>query len=124
MITVVEIFDDVNLAEEASSYLLANEFVQENIDVHTNGIQTDEHDKIGAFFGSLIDDEQQAAHFASLGRQGTIVTVHARSAREAQEAADALNNYGAINVDANDNNPTHTQTIERIVADDKRLKGA
>jgi hypothetical protein len=124
MITVIGIFEDANLAEEASSYLLGNEFTGENIDIHTNGQQTDEHDRIGAFFSHLIDDEKKAARFASLGRKGSIVTVHALSAREAQEAVDTLNNYGAINVDASDDSPSHTQMIERIVADDKRLRGA
>jgi hypothetical protein len=123
MITVIGIFDDVNLAEEASSYLLANEFTSENIDIHTHGDQTDEHNRIGDFFNHLIDDEKKAEHFASLGRNGSIVTVHAVSAREAQEAADALNNYGALDVNASDDSPSHSQMIERIVADDKRLKG-
>ncbi|RYU92172.1 hypothetical protein EWM62_01685 [Mucilaginibacter terrigena] len=124
MITVIGIFDDVNLAEEVSSYLLGNGFTSENIDIHTHGDQTDEHDRIGAFFTNLIDDEKQARHFASLGRSGSIVTVHANSTREAQEAADALNNYGAIDVNASDDSPSHSQMIERIVADDIRLRGA
>lgn len=123
MITVIGIFDDVNLAEEVSSYLLGNEFTSENIDVHTSGNQIDEHNRIGDFFSHLIDDEKKAAHFAMLGRNGSIVTVHAVSAREAQEAADALNNYGAIEVNAEDDSPSHSQMIERIVANDKRLRG-
>src|SRR4051812_34017211 len=102
MITVIGIFDDANLAEEASLYLLGNEFTNENIDVHTQGEQTDEHNRIGDFFSQLMDDEKQAEHFATLGRKGSIVTVHAVSAREAQEAADTLNNYGAIEVNAED----------------------
>jgi hypothetical protein len=124
MITVIGIFEDPTLAEEASSYLLANEFTSENIDIHTSSQQTDQPDRVGDFFSHLIDDEKQAAHFASLGRSGSIVTVHALSTREAQEAADTLNNYGAINVDAADDSPSHTQMIERIVASDKRLRGA
>jgi hypothetical protein len=123
MITVIGIFEDANLAEEASLYLLANEFISENIDIHTNGQQTDQPDRVGDFFSHLIDDEKQAAHLASLGRNGSIVTVHATSTREAQEAADTLNNYGAINVDAADDSPSHTQMIERIVAHEKRLRG-
>ena len=125
MITVIGIFEDINLAEEASSYLLGNEFTSENVDVHTNGQQTDEHDRIGSFFTHLIDDENRAAHFATLGRKGSIVTVHALSTREAQEAADTLNNYGAITVDAADEGAegSRSQVIERIVDGDKRLRG-
>jgi hypothetical protein len=124
MITVIGIFDDVNLAEEASLYLLGNEFTSENIDIHTLGDQMDVNNRIGLFFNHLIDDENQADHFATLGRKGSIVTVHAVSAREAQEAADALNNYGAMEVNAEDDSPSHSQMIERIVADDKRLRGS
>ena len=124
MITVIGIFEDINLAEEASSYLLGNEFASENIDIHTNGLQTNEQeDRVGDFFSHLIDDEKQAAHFASLGRKGSIVTVHAISPREAQEAVDVLNNYGAIDVNASDDSPSRSQMIERIVDDSKRLRG-
>lgn len=121
MITVIGIFEDANLAEEASSYLLANEFLEENVDLHTSGASPASHDRVGDFFSHLIDDEQKAGHYASLGRQGTIVTVHASSTREAQEAADALNNYGAIDVNAADDSPSHRQFIERIVEPGKRL---
>ncbi|MBB3970743.1 hypothetical protein [Mucilaginibacter phyllosphaerae] len=123
MITVVGIFEKAELAEEASSYLLANEFTNENIDLHPHQQQAEGPDRIADFFNHLIDDEKQAAHFASLGRNGSIVTVHAVNAREAQEAVDALNNYGAINVDAADDSSSHSQLIERIVDQDKRLKG-
>jgi hypothetical protein len=124
MITVIGIFEDINLAEEASSYLLGNEFTSENIDIHTNGQQTNEQkDRVGDFFSHLIDDEKQAAHFASLGRKGSIVTVHAISPREAQEAVDVLNNYGAMDVNASDDSPLRSQIIERIVDDNKRLRG-
>jgi hypothetical protein len=123
MITVIGIFESINLAEEASSYLLGNEFTSENIDIHTNGQQTNEQDRVGDFFSHLIDDEKQAAHFASLGRKGSIVTVHAISPREAQEAVDVLNNYGAIDVNASDDSSSRSQIIERIVDDNKRLRG-
>ena len=122
MITVIGIFDDASLAEEASLYLLGNGFINDNIDIYTSAKQSDEHNRIGDFFNHLIDDENQAAHFATLGRTGSIVTVHAVSAREAQEAADTLNNYGAMEVNAEDDSPSHSQMIERIVADDKRLR--
>lgn len=123
MITVIGIFENEELAEEASSYLLGNEFTSENIDIHTNGDQVSKRDRIGDFFSHLFDDEKQAAHYASLGRKGSIVTVHAISPREAQEAVDVLNNYGAMDVDASDNSSSRSQMIERIVDDNKRLRG-
>jgi hypothetical protein len=123
MITVIGIFENEGLAEEASSYLLGNEFSSENIDIHTNGDQVSDQDRIGDFFSHLFDDEKQVAHYASLGRKGSIVTIHAISTREAQEAADVLNNYGAMDVNASDDSSSHSQMIERIVDDGKRLRG-
>ncbi|MES2265935.1 MAG: hypothetical protein V4520_04185 [Bacteroidota bacterium] len=122
MITVVGIFENAELAEEASSYLLANGLVSENVDVHTPSGQPEGHDHIGNFFSQLIDDTNKAEHYASLARNGSIVTVHAQSTREAQEAADTLNNYGAIDLNASDDSPSHSQMIERIVATDVRLR--
>jgi hypothetical protein len=50
MITVVGIFEDERLAEEAGSYLLANEFTNENIDIHTHGNHTDDYGPGKRFF--------------------------------------------------------------------------
>lgn len=124
MITVIGIFDNAGTAEEVSSYLLANGLMQENVDVHTHNGQPDEHDHVGNFFSQLVDDSNKAEHLATLARSGTVVTVHAQSTREAQEAADALNNYGAIDVNASDDSPSHSQMIEKIIADDRRLRGS
>jgi len=118
MITVIGIFDDPQLAEDAALYLEANDFIEENIDVHTSGNNTNEHGRVGDFFSHLLDDEKEAAHYATIGRQGTIVTVHAVSTREAQEAIDVFNTYGAIDVNA-----MNSKVIERIVDADKRLRG-
>ena len=123
MITVIGIFEDENLAEEASSYLLANGLVSENVDVYSHPGQPEGNDHIGNFFSQLVDDTNKAEHYASLARNGSVVTVHAQSTREAQEAADTLNNYGAIDLNASDDSPSHSQLIERIVADDMRLRG-
>jgi len=123
MITVIGIFDDVNLAEEASSYLLANDFKSEDVDLHTSGPNPAEPSRVGDFFSHVFEDEKEAAHYASLGRNGTIVTVHAISTREAQEAVDALNNYGAIDVNAaNETAASHSQVVERYVEESRRLR--
>ena len=123
MITVIGIFDRTELAEQASSYLLANEFEYEDVDIHTSEPDTDKEDRIGAFFTHLFDDERKAAHYASLGRKGSVITVHALSVREAQEAVDALNNHGAIEVEADEQgNGTRSEMIERVIEQSKRLK--
>jgi hypothetical protein len=130
MITVIGIFEDVNLAEQVCEYLLGNEFTDEQLDIHTHGNSTDHEtdaaDRISSFFNHLFDDEDEARAHATAGSKGTIVTVHAPSARLAQEAVDALNNHGAIDVNAFDENPgtgTRSRLVERVVDEDKRLKG-
>lgn len=120
MITVIGIFADPALAEQAADYLLANEFEGENIDIHTDSQGQAETDRVGDFFGHLYDDVDQAGHYASLARQGTVVTVHAASVREAQEAVDVFNNHGAIEVNADEG---RSLVIEQVVPTEKRLKG-
>jgi hypothetical protein len=126
MITVIGIFKNAELAAEASLYLLANEFESENIDVHTSGSDAAGQVRVGDFFKHIYEDGKRAAHYASLGRQGTVVTVHAISAREAQEAVDVLNNYGAVDLNATEENPggaeSRSQVIERIIAPENRLR--
>jgi hypothetical protein len=120
MITVIGIFADPALAEQAADYLLANEFEDENVDRHTYDPTRSEEDRIGGLFNHLYEDQGEAEHYASLARNGTIITVHALSTREAQEAVDAFNNHGAINVDAND---SRSLLIEKIVVPELRLRG-
>ncbi|MCO5934941.1 hypothetical protein NAF17_05280 [Mucilaginibacter sp. RB4R14] len=91
--------------------------------MYTRGGQPDEHDHIGNFFSQLVDVDNKAEHFVSLACNGSVVTVHAQSTREAQEAGDALNNYGAIDVNVSDDSSSHSQLIERIIAVNMRLRG-
>ena len=119
MITVIGIFADPGLAEQASDYLLANEFEAENIDIHTDAEGQAETDRIGDFFGHLYDNVDEAGHYASLARQGTVVTVHAASTREAQEAVDVFNNHGAVEVNADEG---RSLVIEQVVEPGKRLR--
>ncbi|MDB5029455.1 MAG: hypothetical protein JWP71_176 [Mucilaginibacter sp.] len=120
MITVIGIFADPALAEQAGDYLLANEFESENVDLHTAGDSVAETDRVGNFFGHLYDDVAEASHYASLGRNGTIVTVHAASTREAQEAVDVFNNHGAMEVNADEG---RSLTVNQVVEEKHRLKG-
>jgi predicted SnoaL-like aldol condensation-catalyzing enzyme len=119
MITVVGIFQEFNLAEDASLYLLANDFLEENIDLHP----VDEKDKVEDFFNQLFEDKAEAAaHFAA-AHDGTIVTIHTLSIREAQEAVDVLNNYGALDVTIPGSQIALSRIVERAVNDSVRLRG-
>lgn len=120
MITVIGIFADPNLAEQASDYLLANEFESDNVDLHTHSENTAGTDRVGSFFSHLYNDADEAGHYASLGRDGTVVTVHAASTREAQEAVDVFNNHGAIEVNADE---SRSLIVNQVVEQSRRLRG-
>ncbi len=121
MITVIGIFEDFELAEEASSYLLANDFKSEDIDIHTSAKEANtEH--VTGFFNHLFEDADTAAVHIEAGLKGTIVTVHAPSIREAQEAVDVMNNYGAIDVNIPGTAEVFSRIVERPVNKIFRLK--
>jgi hypothetical protein len=122
MITVIGIFADVDLAEQASEYLLANEFEPENVDMHTQSSGEAETDRVGNFFGHLFDDEHEAEHYASLGRNGTVITVHAANTREAQEAVDVFNNHGAIEVNLDEPASNRTLVLNKLIEHSRRLR--
>ena len=62
----------------------------------------DSSDGIGGFFRHLFgDDDDEVTRYSEAGRKGTIVTVHARTADEAEAAARILDNFGAVDVNEN-----------------------
>ncbi|RYF66175.1 MAG: DUF2382 domain-containing protein, partial [Cytophagaceae bacterium] len=113
--TVIGVFDDASDAQNAVDQLVSNGFSRDSIDVSaqtssnyndstTTRVDRDDDDDnnggIGGFFSSLFgsdsDDSRKYSHVAS---RGTIVTVHAQSSDEAEQAADLLDEYGAVDVD-------------------------
>lgn len=110
--TVIGIFEYTNEAQEAKSYLLANGFSNENVDINTSGSYgegtttktTSEGseegygDRISNFFGNLFESDHDASVHTEAARKGTIVTVHAKDSKSAQEALEILDNYGAVDV--------------------------
>jgi hypothetical protein len=117
MITVIGIFEDYKLAEEAASYLLGNEFEKENIDLYSGPPE-----KVTEFFKHLFEDEQQAAAHVAISGNATIVTVHALNTREAQEAADVFSNYVAIDVSIPGSSEVLSRIVEKAVNHNVRLK--
>lgn len=107
------------MAEDASLYLLANDFLEENVDLHP----VEETDRVEEFFYHLFEDDKEAAAHLIAAHNGTIVTIHTLSIREAQEAVDVLNNYGALDVTIPGTEKTLSRIVERAVNDSVRLRG-
>jgi len=110
--TVIGVFDNQSEAQAAVAQLMSNGFTREYIDVAGQGTsssgdayntsQRDDNsigDKVGNFFGSLFNNHDDAHSYSQVARQGTTVTVHARSADEAARAASLLDQYGAVDLD-------------------------
>ncbi|NIJ52118.1 YsnF/AvaK domain-containing protein [Dyadobacter arcticus] len=109
--TVVGIFEYESDAQEAQNYLLANGFADGDVDIKTASYKSetdtapvkddndDVMDRIGNFFKDLFDgDEEETKRYSEAGKRGTIVTVHAATAAEAEAAAAILDEYGAVDV--------------------------
>lgn len=112
--TVIGIFDYTSEAQEAVGYLVNNGFSRSDIDLssradagshadagnHADTANTtdDDDDSIGGFFSNLFGSSDDADKYTEVGRKGSIVTVHAKTDQEAENAAKILDNYGAIDV--------------------------
>jgi len=108
--TVIGIFDYTSEAQEAVNHLVNNGYNRENVDISSRSAETegasistnsnqDHHDgSIGGFFSNLFGAGDDADRYTEVGRKGSIVTVHAKSADEAEAAARILDNFGAIDV--------------------------
>ena len=98
--TVIGIFENTDAAQEAKAYLVANGFNNSNVDINASGntLGDGTSNKIGGFFSHLFEDSNDAQAHTAAGRTGTIVTVHAQSANEAEKAMAALDNFGAVDV--------------------------
>lgn len=106
--TVIGIFENTNLAQEAKAYLEANGFSSENVDI-SNGSSAYNNtgetggeegfgDKISNFFSNLFEDEDEAASHTEAARKGVTVTVHAQGEAQTLQAVQILDNYGAVDV--------------------------
>lgn len=127
--TVVGIFEYTSEAQEAQKYLLANGFSDGQVDIKVSSTlsntQVADHedagDKIGNFFKGLFgDDDEEVNRYSEAGRKGTIVTVHAKTADEAEVAARVLDNYGAVDVNETSGsyNPTNIYSDNTTVGSD------
>lgn len=111
--TVIGIFDYTSEAQEAVNHLVNHGFSREDIDLSsraetetitstttTDYVDPDANSGVSGFFSNLFGTTEDATKFTEVGSKGSIVTVHAKSADKAEEAARILDNFGAIDVDA------------------------
>jgi len=104
--TVIGIFENFSQAQDAKSHLLANGFTDREVDIirkKAGDSDTDNDeglgDRISNFFKNLFSNEDEAASHIAAGKRGNVVTVHAGSREQAEQASEILNSYGAIDVD-------------------------
>ena len=109
--TVVGIFDNYTEAQQALQQLISSGISEDRIDIttpDTSGTSTtggysnydNDNDGISNFFSNLFGgDEDNARRYTEVGRRGSIISVHAHSAQEAESAARILDQYGAVDVD-------------------------
>ncbi|QMU27921.1 YsnF/AvaK domain-containing protein [Adhaeribacter radiodurans] len=126
--TVIGIFDNSTEAQQALQQLISSGISQDRIDISTPGAtgnsstdystgsttssysgsttsgyntDRDDDDSVSNFFRNLFgsDDDDNVRTYSEVGRRGSIITVHAQSATEAESAARILDQYGAVDVD-------------------------
>lgn len=104
--TVIGFFKNATDANNAVDVLLTRGFEDSNVDVAANYAShenTDDSrdfsDKVKNFFRSMFGDDDKANKYSQVARNNFMVTVHAFSNDEAENAADILDECGAIDVD-------------------------
>lgn len=103
--TVIGFFRNTSDANDAVNALKHEGFEPENIDVSSESGRSREDNnkeersgKIGGFFKSLFNDNDDANLYSKAARENTLVTVHASGVDEAEKAADVLDSHGAIDI--------------------------
>jgi len=115
--TVIGIFNAADEARNAVQQLLQNGYNNNEVDYSgssTNYSGTDTHDDnesgIGRFFKNLFGDNDESKRYSNAARNRYLVTVHATSDEQAQRAADLLDDYGAINVDTDEDSEAYNSS--------------
>lgn len=98
--TVVGVFEDVGRAEQAVQELINNGFYESNIDLSRSskgsGTQSNDSDGISRFFSNLFGENDQVKSYSTVAERGAVVTVHAQSRKEAEQAVYILDMYDAV----------------------------
>lgn len=120
--TLVGLFDKSSAAYQAVQQLLMNGFTEADVDVSTtdsasigsdNEVDSGDENESGftKFFKNLFgDDDDDVQRYSSAARGKSIVTVHAKSDDEAENAAGILDGNGAADVDQDAAGGTYSGT--------------
>ena len=102
--TVIGVFDNVRMAEDAAQELIYHGFNSNNVDISSTSetqVSKKEHKEgISRFFDNLFGDSDESRNYSEVGQRGAVVTVHTQSMDEADLASKILDQYGAV--DANE----------------------
>ncbi|PKV62412.1 YsnF/AvaK domain-containing protein [Pontibacter ramchanderi] len=107
--TVIGIFKEGIDAQAAVQKLESTHHIgREKVDIanpaslsnrHVGSSTTTDKDNVSGFFGSLFGQNEEATKHTQAARKGWVVTVHADSRKEAEQAAAVLDSCGAVDVD-------------------------
>lgn len=105
-LTVIGIFDKHSEAQQAVDQLISNGFDRSEVDFSAQMGEFADADEqtatldegVGNFFSSMFDDEDDAHRYARAATRRSVVTVHARTDERAEQAANILDDNGAIDV--------------------------
>jgi len=97
--TVIGLFRTLTDAQQAIDQLVTNGFSRTDIDLsHKDTEVKKDEDSISRFFKSLFSDSDKADKYSNSAYNNILVTVHARSMSEAEQASDILDNCGAMDL--------------------------
>jgi uncharacterized protein (TIGR02271 family) len=122
--TVIGIFKNTSDAQDAVEELLDNGFTEGNVDLSVNNAtmssatNNDSESGISKFFKNLFGGDDESDRYTKAAERGSIVTVHTQTSEEAQQAAELLDKYGAIEVNDDDqgtNYESNTRSSEDYV---------
>src|SRR5688500_14523354 len=106
--TVVGLFENESDAQTAVQELSGAGISRDMIDIskgskesfESNSDQGEENGVFRFFKNLFGNDNDEADRYSTMNRKGySIVTVHAQTSDQAENAADILDEYGAVNVD-------------------------
>lgn len=131
--TVVGIFSTAAEANNAVSQLMNYGFNEEDVDVKsgsatgdysaTSASSTDGNEgSVSRFFKNLFSSDDESDRYTNAAQKGTVVTVHAQSTEQAEQAATLLDQYGAADIDDDSYGNTGTMYNNDTVATDSSYK--